>query len=83
MSLIVYLLAAVLYLLLGFLVFLTIDSEEMEARVPYSKVPAIVPLGSIRWITAVMSCGLWLPAILGGCLTVLAQRLSRCLLKPS
>lgn len=76
----VFLLAAIPYLLLGFLIFLAIDSEEMAARVPYGDAPAIMSLRSIRWITGTMSCAFWLPAILVGCMTVLAQRVFRSLL---
>lgn len=80
MSTSVLLLATILYLLLGFLIFLAIDNEEMAARVPYGDAPAIMSLRSIRWMNGTMSCALWLPAILVGCVTVLAQRVFRRLL---
>lgn len=76
----VLLIAAILYLLLGFWIFLAIDSEEMAARVPYGNAPAIMSLRSTRWITGTMSCAFWLPAILVGCVTVPAERVFRSVL---
>ena len=67
----VLLLAAILYPLLGFLIFLDMDSEEMAARVPYGDAPAIMSLRSIRLVTGILSCAFWLPAVLAGCVTAL------------
>lgn len=43
---------AVLYLLLGFLLFLWGDADEMSKHVPYGNVPAIQPLRDIRILAA-------------------------------
>jgi hypothetical protein len=59
-------LAAILYPLLGFLIFLAMDSEQMAARVPYGSAPVIMSLRSIRCVTAIIACVLWLPAVLAG-----------------
>lgn len=77
-----WLLLATVYSLVGVLIFFSIDSEEMEAHVPYAELPAIISLGSIRGMLLIVSCGLWLPALVTGCIAEVWERLRGRFLRP-
>jgi hypothetical protein len=69
MNAILWLLISMVYPLLGALIFVSIDRQEIEAHVAYGEIPAVVPLSTIRCTILIISCIFWLPALLAGGIT--------------
>jgi hypothetical protein len=68
---------ALLYPLVGVLIFFRIDREEMEAHVAYGELPAAVSLNVIRCAIFLISCFFWLPALLGAAFLEIAASVRR------